>query len=422
MRMNEVLRGFRPQASRRARVAIMACAIALSLAEEALAQPQPGRTICFYVDKGVTGHVFVQFHPINNAQACSKNLVRGKYAGKKKKVFKGPGRIKNDSRRPWDQRICYTVTVAQYNAAAAKVNTKQAAPPKFNLLSANCVDWANDVAMAAGLTLPDTNWFIGIDTPGQFGRSLKAIGNGGVFKGGRVEFNPNLNIAPDGGPVASVVPNDWDTEEVALLSQQDPNLLAGLMEVSFNSVDLGEFSTTPGAGFAVLVSNATPGDAIITVDWGDGSDVDVQGHEFAHTYDPGLYNGSVAVVDCGAVNAYQWTVAVVAEGPIDNLAEVNVPPPFCADDDNEVVDFQDGTEIEPEHSVCQNNVREGDEQCDGKDDAKCPGNCLPDCTCAPGTKIPTVSEWGLIAQVVLLGTGGAVVFGWRRRATVRFDE
>ena len=35
----------------------------------------------------------------------------------------------------------------------------------------------------------------------------------------------------------------------------------------------------------------------------------------------------------------------------------------------------------------------------------------------PVKKVPTLPQWGLIAQVVLLGTGGAVVFGWRRRRT-----
>jgi hypothetical protein len=34
--------------------------------------------------------------------------------------------------------------------------------------------------------------------------------------------------------------------------------------------------------------------------------------------------------------------------------------------------------------VCGNNKREPGEQCDGKDDAACPGKCKPDCTCPKG--------------------------------------
>ena len=65
--------------------------------------------------------------------------------------------------------------------------------------------------------------------------------------------------------------------------------------------------------------------------------------------------------------------------------------------------------------VCGNDIREGDEQCDGTDDAACPGNCQPDCTCAPGTIIPTVSEWGLMVMTLLILTAGTIVIGRQRR-------
>jgi hypothetical protein len=64
---------------------------------------------------------------------------------------------------------------------------------------------------------------------------------------------------------------------------------------------------------------------------------------------------------------------------------------------------------------CGNDIREGSEECDGTDDVVCSGNCLPDCTCGPGTGVPTVPEWGLIGLGVLLLAGGVFVFGRRRR-------
>lgn len=63
--------------------------------------------------------------------------------------------------------------------------------------------------------------------------------------------------------------------------------------------------------------------------------------------------------------------------------------------------------------VCGNNIREGKEQCDGTEDAVCPGACLADCTCDPETKIPTVSEWGLMVMTLLVLAAGTVVI--RRR-------
>lgn len=59
---------------------------------------------------------------------------------------------------------------------------------------------------------------------------------------------------------------------------------------------------------------------------------------------------------------------------------------------------------------CGNDIREGTEQCDGTDDEMCPGTCQTDCTCFPGTKIPTISEWGLVVMALLILTAGTIVF------------
>lgn len=63
---------------------------------------------------------------------------------------------------------------------------------------------------------------------------------------------------------------------------------------------------------------------------------------------------------------------------------------------------------------CGNDTREDPEQCDGTDDAKCPGSCLSDCTCAPDSKIPAVSDWGLGVLLLMVLTAGTVVLGRRR--------
>jgi hypothetical protein len=60
--------------------------------------------------------------------------------------------------------------------------------------------------------------------------------------------------------------------------------------------------------------------------------------------------------------------------------------------------------------VCGNNIREGTEQCDGMDDAACPGLCQADCTC-PSEPIPTVSEWGMVVLTLSLLVGFKLKFG-----------
>lgn len=65
------------------------------------------------------------------------------------------------------------------------------------------------------------------------------------------------------------------------------------------------------------------------------------------------------------------------------------------------------------YDTCGNGSAGPDEECDGVDDAACPGSCLPDCTC-PGPPIPTVSEWTLVAMTLLGMTAGTVYFSRRR--------
>jgi len=66
---------------------------------------------------------------------------------------------------------------------------------------------------------------------------------------------------------------------------------------------------------------------------------------------------------------------------------------------------------------CSNNVREVTEQCDGADDAACPGLCQVDCTCGPPPPVPTVSEWGLLVLSLIGLVAGTILFD--RRRTVR---
>ncbi|MCH8241234.1 MAG: hypothetical protein IH897_01330 [Planctomycetes bacterium] len=65
-------------------------------------------------------------------------------------------------------------------------------------------------------------------------------------------------------------------------------------------------------------------------------------------------------------------------------------------------------------ACCGNNIKEPGEECDGTDADACEdGICSASCNCG----MPAVSEWGLIALVLLLLTGLAIKFGQYRRQT-----
>jgi len=271
--------------------------------------------ISFYVDspdiRSPTGHAFVQMIPMLNAQAGNPNLVYGLYPSTVN-IFGGPGRIGNDSRHRWDFRITYNVTPAQYNGAVAVINADIAAPPAYHLLPSNCVDWTCTVSGAAAIVLPAKRNRFGIGTPTTFENSLRAIGAGGVFRGGTVGSNA-ANVAPNGGPLALAgsVPRDFDFDATQDVGHDDPLGLATFMDLSADINMLSTFMVNTSDSFDVSVLDADPADALVSMDWGDGSPFDAQATTFAHDYAfPGDYLASLLVVDSGAVHRYQMPVSV----------------------------------------------------------------------------------------------------------------
>ena len=306
-----------------------------------------GDRICFYVDKaGLTGHCFVQLLPTAKPGSVGPqdgrlDLVYGKYTEGPNMFFppgpgQGVGTIRSDARRRWDQRICFPVTVAQYNAAAAKIRGKigvagqGVSPSPYNLATNNCVDWMSAVAAAAGQALPAKSGLksAGVSSPGQFGKALKGAG---PFGAGTVETNPDPNLGADGNAIALNTPRDFDAEVVAMVSHNDPTALAMATGLSLHQVDLGSFTTTVAGGLTVVLANTDPQYAIISVDWGDASDPEGQSLSYGHVYGGlGTYAGSAAVVNSGEIDVYRFLISVNGGGPIDNLVNITVPTPTPA--------------------------------------------------------------------------------------------
>ncbi len=109
-----------------------------------------------------------------------------------------------------------------------------------------------------------------------------------------------------------------------------------------------------------------------------------------------------------------------------------LPPPVCGNGVRERAEVCDGlnTTCDQGFTACEsdctcpagstfpgtcgdNVVNLPGEQCDGTDDAACPGQCQSNCTCPAGA-IPAVSEWGLVMMAMLLLVGAKVYFGRRK--------
>jgi len=281
------------------------------------------RQLCVYVDSPSTpfsaGHVFVQL--ISNNVPGSRNQVYGLYPSTAN-IFGGAGVIQNDAARHWDWKICYDITLAQYNALVAFVAAAIAAPPAFNLFNSNCVVWASAVAATVGITLPTFNNRLGIPDPYAFQSTLSAAGNGAVIGGGTVHNNPG-NVAPtaSGDPPPECCSYDADAQ----YGISQPNQLASSLQISYTPTT--EPSVTVGMGDTVEVQvlGGTPSSSVIFVDWGDGTNSS-QTADATHAYSAaGPYSAALVVINSVDLERESIPITVVSASTGPQLVQIENP-------------------------------------------------------------------------------------------------
>lgn len=317
-----------------------------------IVRPVTAQSIYFYcacpANRFASGHAFLQLIPSkNNKQFGNPNLCYGFYPATWD-IFGGPGTIKNDSRHAWNWRINYPVNAAQYNAVVGGIIADRAAPPAYNLLTFNCVDWIQKMAALSAIALPPTLNRLGINDPFAFQASLVALGAGGVFGAGTVSNNAAL-VAPNGGKMA-YRPYDvsyaW-LEAKAHNIRYSLSTLASYMNLQASEQNLGVITVNTSDTFDVDMVNADPSNALISMDWGDGSEYDAQTLSFSHTYaSAGTYKATLVVVDTGTV--YRWDMTVqVSSGATTGSVTINVPTATVAGGTNAGFDNVVMPEYEP---------------------------------------------------------------------------
>ncbi len=287
--------------------------------------------ICVYVQSpsvgSPSGHAFIQLVPSSGPQANNPNLVYG--FSPQKGVFGalgGNGSISSNATHAWDWQICYTVTAAQYNSAAAAIRGDITAPPNYNLLDNNCVDWAGKIAGAAGISLPSYAWFpnVGgppISDPKTLQDSLSAIGNNGTFRGGTVNNN-SANKAPNGGAVAAATTPEYSYTATVAVGHTAPATLAAYANVPLYNTNLGGVNLAAGGTLTFNLSNVSAASALISIDWGDGSPYSDQNTAVSHIYSTiGTYDGSLVTMDNGALQTFDFAANIGSSG--QTLASFN---------------------------------------------------------------------------------------------------
>lgn len=294
------------------------------------------RQLCFYVQErdffryGFSpGHASVQFLPINNAQRNRQDLVYGHHPAGLRKVFGGQGRIKQEPHRPWDWKICFEVTVTQYNDAADKVTTKLSTPADYNILTSNCVHWVQSVATTAGLTLPNAAGFLGIQDPQEFARKLAAVGSGGTLGGGTV----HQNGTPPTSMGSSADPPENDPSFCSIEGIEEGAFESLESQAAYHGHEPQRVAHPPlelaaGGTLQVTLTNTRLPDAWVVFDWGDGTSRERGSATGTHTFAAnGLYLVRALVINDGAFHQLDIPVEVGSGPSTHSVAHTVDDPP-----------------------------------------------------------------------------------------------
>ncbi len=292
----------------------------------------PDHRICYYADSPSTpfgaGHGFVQLLPgagEPNPQAGRKDLVYGKYPASWS-PFNSDGEIRQDNKHSWDWKICYTVSVASYNAVVGLIRGEITAPSDYHLFSDNCVDWITQSETLAGVVLPETDNKLSIPDPYAFEDSLEDIGDGNVFGGGTVKEN-TTGVAPDSGvDPPGEKPDVCSYDGLVSFGLDDSSALASALNLESHEETLPSIPVELGQVLTVQLENVDTGNAITVIDFGDGS-VAEQVAAAPHAYSlAGDYDVTAVVLDSGAVNEFTFTAHVSGQ-PGQTLLSLEVPDP-----------------------------------------------------------------------------------------------
>ena len=208
------------------------------------------------------------------------------------------------------------------------LNNAASSPPNYNLIKFNCVDFAEGIADAAGVKLPDAISLFNAKDPQKVVDDLEKIGHGGTFqfnkREARVEFNL-FNTFPNDTPDPPLPMVDFcSIENYVIAAQAGQATLAENIGFDFNQETLEPVNVNVGDQCKVTINNVDIDNAITITDFGEGSPV-LQTLESTHMYDSeGLREARVIVIINGIIHEFLFNFNV---GGGDDLCEVSVDIP-----------------------------------------------------------------------------------------------
>lgn len=280
--------------------------------------------ISFYVEgtwnNGGAGHAFVGLSKGDGSGEYKAGLVPGtlnpfQSAG----AAYALGFIQNESSTPWNAKITYAISDATYYQITQTILHDTTSPPIYWLFGNNCVDWSSHIADIASVQLPTTRTTGGAASdPYVFLQSLLSIGDGGTYHGGIVSLNTGTGIPSPNQP------NDVSFSSLESAAHSNASGVATKLGVLLESANLGRMNANDLTGLCISIIGPNTSTNLISMDWGDGSQMTDQDLSLTHIYAPGTYTAELIVIDAGAVHEYTMTVLVSSD--VGSNAVIDVTP------------------------------------------------------------------------------------------------
>ncbi|MFO0874536.1 MAG: LamG-like jellyroll fold domain-containing protein [Phycisphaerales bacterium] len=326
--------------------------------------------LCFYVDytpgapTGQNGHAWVEFLPQDGSP-----VFVGKYPTTGD-VWNGPAVISDqDASHPWAYKVCYRVSSSDYSNAVAyaiqQIDAAAAGTTTYNAIFDNCVHFTNLVAGAAGIELlvPDPLG-AGIAYPSRsLYLPLKTAFESGASNGCSKVFASTGDAgAPDG---RDRLPFDFDAGGIAMAALDDIAAAADAAHLQSLVFNPPPALLHEGESLVLGMVGFDPSSAMVAVDWGDGTTIDVPTVLLAHQYAVGgAYPVRVVWYDSGSIQRFDFDAFVFGGAAVGKqvvvLAPAVVPPSTFA---NTAVLASEGPADLPPFSCAKD----------------CNGNGVPDC-------------------------------------------
>jgi len=306
--------------------------------------------ISFYSAGALNGlHGSVQFVDQNGNKETVGRWFTGNFLVEQAVFGTVTGFRRDDGDLPWAWRITYHVSKDDFDAAHAYA-FDDSHTRNYNLFFLNCVDFLQEVAAAAHITLPD---FTDYDAPffGPFnllyvpdGHGMNAslvdiyYSQGGSFHGGVV--TPSDGTTMGGAPDPPTVPDPGGPGTLAQAALADPSGTADVYALAYSTSTLPTAHVAAGATFDLTESPSgdVTSSTITAIDWGDGTPPDYSFQEtpwsdgplvVSHVYDAaGTYSDRVVVVENGALAVWEGSVVVGAAGAGAQAFTVPAPGPL----------------------------------------------------------------------------------------------